>query len=154
MSQPQLHTPQIRNAGSLTDWLRPEIKPASSWILVRFVTTEPQRELSSHAFQSTLEGHLAIITIPYLPPPKHNMPKKEGSTTQTTDSEGLLMPGFETKGTRAKNTQTKGRMVVSLERLRLLSFKWTSFIHSEKNVGVSHFNASIPLGPKGKCFKN
>ena len=33
------------NARSLTHWVRPGIKPASSWILVGFVTTEPWREL-------------------------------------------------------------------------------------------------------------
>ena len=32
-------------AGSLTHWARLGIKPASSWILVGFVTNEPQREL-------------------------------------------------------------------------------------------------------------
>ena len=34
-----------KNARSLTHWLRPGIKPASSWILVRFVSTEPWWEL-------------------------------------------------------------------------------------------------------------
>ena len=33
------------NAGSLTHWARPGIEPASSWMLVRFVSTEPQWEL-------------------------------------------------------------------------------------------------------------
>ena len=33
------------NAGFLTHWARPGIKPTSSWILVGFVTTKPQREL-------------------------------------------------------------------------------------------------------------
>ena len=33
------------NAESLTNWTRPGIKPASSWILVGFLTTEPQQEL-------------------------------------------------------------------------------------------------------------
>ena len=33
------------NARSLTQWVRPGIEPASSWILVRFVTTEPQWDL-------------------------------------------------------------------------------------------------------------
>ena len=33
------------NAGSLTHWARPGMGPASSWIPVRFVFTEPQREL-------------------------------------------------------------------------------------------------------------
>ena len=29
------------NTGSLTHWVRPGLEPASSWILVRFVSTEP-----------------------------------------------------------------------------------------------------------------
>ena len=33
------------NAGSSMHWARPGIEPASSWILVRFVSTEPQWEL-------------------------------------------------------------------------------------------------------------
>ena len=33
------------NTRSLTHWLRLGIKPTSSWILVRFITTEPQWEL-------------------------------------------------------------------------------------------------------------
>ena len=33
------------NAGSLTLWARPGIEPASSWILVRLITTVPQWEL-------------------------------------------------------------------------------------------------------------
>ena len=33
------------NAGFLTHWARPGIKPQSSWVLVGFVTTEPQQEL-------------------------------------------------------------------------------------------------------------
>ena len=33
------------NAGSLTHWARPGIKPASSWILVTFVSAAPWREL-------------------------------------------------------------------------------------------------------------
>ena len=47
---PQPHQRRIRatsatSAGSLTHCGRPGIKPESSWILVSFVTTEPQREL-------------------------------------------------------------------------------------------------------------
>ena len=53
---PQLQQCQIRatsvtfttahaNEGSLTHWVRPGIELASSWILVRFITTEPQSEL-------------------------------------------------------------------------------------------------------------
>ena len=33
------------NAGSLTHWVRPGIKPETSWFLVGFVCAEPQREL-------------------------------------------------------------------------------------------------------------
>ena len=33
-----------RNAGSLTHWARPGIEPASSWMLVRSVSTVPQWE--------------------------------------------------------------------------------------------------------------
>ena len=33
------------NAWSLTHWARPGIEPASSWMLVRFVSAEPQWEL-------------------------------------------------------------------------------------------------------------
>ena len=33
------------NAGSLTHWVRPGIKPTSSWILVRLFTDKPQQEL-------------------------------------------------------------------------------------------------------------
>ena len=33
------------NTGSLTHYVRPGIEPASSWMLVRFVSSEPQWEL-------------------------------------------------------------------------------------------------------------
>ena len=33
------------NTGSITHGVRPGIKPTTSWILVGFVTTEPQQEL-------------------------------------------------------------------------------------------------------------
>ena len=33
------------NAGSLMHWARPGLEPMSSWILARFVTSEPQQEL-------------------------------------------------------------------------------------------------------------
>ena len=35
------------NAESLT-WVRPGIEPTSSWILVGFITTEPQQELQGN----------------------------------------------------------------------------------------------------------
>ena len=39
----------ICNTGSLTHWVRPGIEPDSSWILVGFITTEPQWKL--HPYQ-------------------------------------------------------------------------------------------------------
>ena len=42
---PQHHS--HRNTGSLTHRARPGIQPASSWILVRFITPGPRRELLS-----------------------------------------------------------------------------------------------------------
>ena len=54
------------NSVSLTHWARPGIKLASSWMLVRFITTEPQQELqkkkknnffkSSFRFRAKLKG--------------------------------------------------------------------------------------------------
>ena len=38
------YTTAHNNIGSLTHWTRPRIQPASSWILVRFIAAEPQRE--------------------------------------------------------------------------------------------------------------
>ena len=40
------YTTAHSNSGFLTHLARPEIKPTSSWILVRFVTTEPCWDLS------------------------------------------------------------------------------------------------------------
>ena len=45
------------NAGSSTYWARPGIQPVSSWILLRFISTEPQREL------------LGVTTDPWKPFP-------------------------------------------------------------------------------------
>ena len=41
----ETYTTAQSNVGSLTHWARPGIKPATSWFLVRFVTTAPQQEL-------------------------------------------------------------------------------------------------------------
>ena len=41
------YTTAHHNAGSLTHWVRPGIKPASSWMLVKFVSAEPRWELPS-----------------------------------------------------------------------------------------------------------
>ena len=57
--QPQQHwvwaasvtyTTACGNAGSLTHWERPGTEPISSWILVGFITTEPQQELLMEDF--------------------------------------------------------------------------------------------------------
>ena len=42
------------NTRSLTHRARPGIEPVSSWILVRFVSTEPRRELPTRNFQYRL----------------------------------------------------------------------------------------------------
>ena len=41
---PAIYTTAHSNAGSLTHGVRPGIKPVSSWALVGFIATEPQRE--------------------------------------------------------------------------------------------------------------
>ena len=47
----RLH-PSHSHAGSLTHWARPGIEGTSSWILVRFISTEPRRELHLFTFSS------------------------------------------------------------------------------------------------------
>ena len=44
------YTTTHSKAGSLTRWARLGIQPASSWILVGFITTEPQQELLINIF--------------------------------------------------------------------------------------------------------
>ena len=44
------YTTAQSNAGSLTHWEGPGIEPASSWILVRFMSTESQRELRKSSY--------------------------------------------------------------------------------------------------------
>ena len=50
------------NAGSLTHWARPGIKSVSSWILVGFVSTEPEGALLDHNW---LEGSGAVPRLIY-----------------------------------------------------------------------------------------
>ena len=52
---PVTYTMAQGNAGSLTHWARPRIKPATSWLLVRFVSTEPWRELLGFYFYHNLD---------------------------------------------------------------------------------------------------
>ena len=42
------------NTRSLTHWVGPGIKPASSWMLVRFVSAEPQRKLLIWQFSDVI----------------------------------------------------------------------------------------------------
>ena len=58
-SEPHLwHTPQAHsNTGSLTHWTRPGIEPATSWFLVRFVSTVPRRELPDLSILSPNSFH-------------------------------------------------------------------------------------------------
>ena len=44
------------NAGCFTHWERPGMEPASSWILVGFITTEPQQEL-----------HITLFNLKHFP---------------------------------------------------------------------------------------
>ena len=44
------YTTAHSNTGSLTHYVRPGIEPSSSWILVRFITAEPQQELPPFSF--------------------------------------------------------------------------------------------------------
>ena len=54
MGQIRAVAPGLRHShsdmGSFTHWVRPGIEPASSRILVRFVSTEPGRELRHFEF--------------------------------------------------------------------------------------------------------
>ena len=53
------HTEAQSNTRVLTHWKRPGIEPASSWILVRFITAEPQQELQKPIFMSV---HYSLLT--------------------------------------------------------------------------------------------
>ena len=55
------YTTPHSNAGSLTHRARPGIKPASSWILVGFLTAEPQWELPTRNYLMTI--HVLILEI-------------------------------------------------------------------------------------------
>ena len=51
------------NAGSLIHWRRPGIEPESSWILVRFIITEPQEKLQSEKSYSSEKQFLITGNI-------------------------------------------------------------------------------------------
>ena len=52
------HTAAWGGAGSLTHWARPKIKPKSSWIVVGFITTEPQWELLAYTVWMWIIVHM------------------------------------------------------------------------------------------------
>ena len=49
------------NAGSLTHWARPGVKPATSWFLVGFVSAAPRWEL--HEFTFELKNIFALFPM-------------------------------------------------------------------------------------------
>ena len=52
------------NAGSLNNLARPGIEPASSWMLVRFLTSEPQWELLDHIFELGESRKILLFWFP------------------------------------------------------------------------------------------
>ena len=65
-TEPRLQpTPQLMATWSLTYWARPEIEPASSWILVRFVSTEPRQELPEYISYTGSHPPLNLIIHVY-----------------------------------------------------------------------------------------
>ena len=57
-----IYTTAHSNARSLTHWAKPGIIPASSWILVRFLSAEPQWELLNIFFKK-IAGVLPFLII-------------------------------------------------------------------------------------------
>ena len=64
------HTPQLTgNAGFLIHWARPRVEPTPSWILVRFVSTEPQQEIQElFLFNGCTQGHIGPPRWEWNPP--------------------------------------------------------------------------------------
>ena len=56
------HATAVAMPDPLTHWARPWIKPRSSWILVSFITTEPQLELLNNLFFS---DYIFLVIILY-----------------------------------------------------------------------------------------
>ena len=66
------YTTARSSAGSLTYWVRPGIEPASSWILVGFISAEPQWEFPLFLLQNVSEPHhggwgLASLKLALMP---------------------------------------------------------------------------------------
>ena len=58
------YTTARRNTGSSTQRVRPGIEPTSLWILVRFISTEPQQDLQISFFYGRIIFH--CINIPHI----------------------------------------------------------------------------------------
>ena len=59
------YTTALGNTGFLTHWVRPGIKPTTSWFLVGFISTVPQRELPFYDFSVLfLQLHVYPFAIP------------------------------------------------------------------------------------------
>ena len=59
-----LHHTAHSNAGSLTQRARPGIKPTTSWLLVRFVSTEQQQELLNLLCFFKISSFLYLYSLP------------------------------------------------------------------------------------------
>ena len=88
------------NAGSLTHRVRPGIKPASSWILVGFVSAEPRWELPMPLYLClTLFSRLFLFQFSIFLPPPHlffmTTPMAWGGSRARgqTHSTAVTMPG-------------------------------------------------------------
>ena len=89
------------NTGSLTHRARPEIEPSSSWILVGFVTTEPQQELPLlRSFQKD--------------PPFTLLPPAEGGPFSSPPHTLLLYPPHFQEGVKDQSFVPKWEQVCSL----------------------------------------
>ena len=61
-----IYTTAHRNVGSSAHWVRPGIKPTTSWLLVRFISTAPLRELQDYLSFETVQPAWIHNLIPPL----------------------------------------------------------------------------------------
>ena len=62
-SKSATYTTAHSNARSLTHWARPGIKPAFSWLLVRFISTEQRRELQHSLWYKLVHKALPDLAL-------------------------------------------------------------------------------------------
>ena len=82
------HTTAQGNTGSLTHWARPEIKTVSSWILVGFITTEPQWEFPTCVLS-------VLICVNFNLGPLISLPSKKLSCPMTVRCHNCRNPVWE-----------------------------------------------------------